>query len=343
MTLDLFLDVLLDAVIDTLKLVPFLYLTYLAMEALEHGAGGRIKSAIERSGKAGPAVGAVLGVLPQCGFSAMAATLYAGGVVTAGTLVAVVLSTSDEMIPVFVAHQAPMGRMLALLAFKLVVGLVAGFWVDALVRAGKHPAPAKHIHDLCEQAHCGCDDCEYEDVCECSHEHADEQVHECCCGHEDHGCEDHGDHECSDGCSHEGGDHGGSLLAHIAHAALIHTVQVTGFIFLVTLAFGLVIEGVGQDALGALLADHPVRATFLAALVGLIPNCGASVAITELYLAGTLPTGPMIAGLLSSGGVGLLVLWRTNPSVKQNLAITGCVYALAVVVGLAVGASGMLF
>ena len=105
----------------------------------------------------------------------------------------------------------------------------------------------------------------------------------------------------------------------------------------------LLIEHVGQDALGAVLANHPVRATFLAALIGLIPNCGASVAITELYLDGVLATGPMLAGLLASGGVGLLVLWRTNASASQNAIITVFVYALAVAVGLVSGALGILF
>ena len=95
--------------------------------------------------------------------------------------------------------------------------------------------------------------------------------------------------------------------------------------------------------IGELLADHPVRATFIAALVGLIPNCGASVALTELFLDGTLAAGPMIAGLLVSGGVGLLVLWRTNADLRQNAAVTGVVYAVGVAVGLLVGATGMMF
>ena len=126
-------------------------------------------------------------------------------------------------------------------------------------------------------------------------------------------------------------------------SAAIHTVQVTGFILLVTFLFGLLIEVMGEDSLAQLLGSHPVRATFLAALVGLIPNCGASVAITELYLDGVLGAGPMIAGLLASGGVGLLVLFRTNSNVRQNVAITAFVYAVGVVVGLLVSASGMLF
>lgn len=118
----------------------------------------------------------------------------------------------------------------------------------------------------------------------------------------------------------------------------MHTVQVTFFIFVVTFVFGLVIEYVGQDALGTLLANHPVRATFVSALVGLIPNCGASVAITELYLDGVLAVGPMIAGLLASGGVGLLVLWRTNADVRQNALVTVFIYAVSVLVGLVASA-----
>ena len=140
-----------------------------------------------------------------------------------------------------------------------------------------------------------------------------------------------------------GHDHHGHGLWPIVRSALVHTVQVTVFIFLVTFFFGLLIEGVGEDAIGELLADHPVRATFIAALVGLIPNCGASVALTELFLDGTLAAGPMVAGLLVSGGVGLLVLWRTNADLRQNAAVTGFVYAVGVAVGLLVGAAGMMF
>lgn len=328
--MDLVLDVLLDSVVDTLKLIPFLFVTYLAMEALEHAASHKVGDAVERAGAAGPIVGGILGALPQCGFSAMASTLYAGRVVTAGTLVAVILSTSDEMIPVFVAHQAPVARMLAIIGFKVVVGVVLGLILDGVLhllhREGDGHA---HIHELCEREHCHCEEAEGEEALLA--EGADEHAHGHGHGH-DHGC---------------GHDHGHSHAHHgvgaIARSALVHTAQVTGFIFLITLVFGLVIEGVGEDAIGALLADHPVRATFLSALVGLVPNCGASVAITELFLDGTLASGPMIAGLLSSGGVGLLVLWRTNADLRQNAAVTFLVYVAAVLAGLMVGVLGILF
>lgn len=312
-------DVIADSVLDTLELVPFLFVTYLAMETLEHSTEGRMQGLVARAGHAGPIVGGLLGAVPQCGFSAMAATLYSGGVVTAGTLVAVILSTSDEMVPVFLAHQEPAGRLLSIMLLKVVVGIVVGLLLDAVLHAVRHVGnPQPHIHDLCERAHCRCED--------------DEAGSD---ASPESDADGHGEAE-------RGHHHGHGHWA-IVRSAAIHTVQVTGFILLVTFLFGLLIEVMGEDALAQLLGSHPVRATFLAALVGLIPNCGASVAITELYLDGVLAAGPMVAGLLVSGGVGLLVLFRTNRDVRQNVAVTAFIYAVGVVVGLAVSASGMLF
>ena len=152
-------DVIADSLLDTLELVPFLFVTYLAMEALEHSTGGRMEGLVARAGHAGPVVGALLGAIPQCGFSAMAATLFSGGVVTAGTLVAVILSTSDEMVPVFLAHQEPMERLLSIMLLKVVVGMVVGLLVDAVLHAVRHVGtPRPHIHDLCERAHCHCEE-----------------------------------------------------------------------------------------------------------------------------------------------------------------------------------------
>lgn len=322
--MDLIFDVLADSVIDTLKLFPFLLVTYLAMEALEHFASNKVKEAVERAGTAGPVVGGLLGALPQCGFSAMAATLFSGRVVTAGTLVAVILSTSDEMIPVFVAHQEPVSRMLAIIATKVALGIVAGLLLDLVLRllhrAGDGHA---HIHELCEREHCHCEEVDEPDEDEGEDEHG---IHG---GHHDH-------------AHHHGHSHSHHGVWGIVRSACVHTAQVTAFIFLISLLFGLIIEGFGVDSIRSMLAYHPVRATFIAALVGLIPNCGASVAIAELFLDGTLATGPMLAGLLSSGGVGLLVLWRTNAEARQNVYVTLLVYGVAVLAGLAVCALGIL-
>lgn len=319
--MDLLIDVLIDSFWDTLELVPFLFLTYLAMEALEHGAAGKTEKVVREAGKAGPAVGALLGALPQCGFSAMAATLYAGRVVTAGTLVAVILATSDEMLPVFLAHQEAPTRMLAILLIKIVCGMVLGFAVDAVLRllhrAGDGHA---HIHELCEREHCECDECEEEGE--------EEEKADIACG-----CSAHHHH-------HEDEHHG--KLWHIARSALIHTAQVTAFIFTITFLFGLMIEGVGSDALAQILADHPVRAIFLSALVGMIPNCGASVTISELFLERTLSTPAMLAGLLSAGGVGLLVLFRTNANMRQNIAIAAFIYVAGVALGLLAAMLGIV-
>lgn len=318
--MDVIIDALIDSLKDTLELVPFLFLTYLAMEALEHGMAGRTEDIIRKADKSGPIVGALLGALPQCGFSAMAGTLYAGGVVTVGTLVAVILSTSDEMIPVFIAHQEPVSRLLSIVGVKVVVGMAVGLVLDAVLRLTHRSGDGHaHIHELCDRAHCHCDD-----------ELGESDVA----------------HDAAASSAGVAGHH--HPQAHhaawgIVRSAAIHTVEVTFFIFLVTLAFGLVFSLVGQNAIGEFLGVHPVRATFLAALIGLIPNCGASVVIAELYLDGSLAAGPMLAGLLVSGGMGLLVLFRTNPDMRKNVTVTLFVYAVGVAVGLLANALGIVF
>lgn len=313
------IDVLIDSVKDTAQLIPFLFVTYLAMEALEHVEGGRMQEMIVHAGAAGPVVGSALGAVPQCGFSTMAATLFSGRVITLGTLIAVILSTSDEMIPVFIAHQAPLGRMLAIIGAKALVGLAVGVLTDLIASAlGRGGDGRLHIRELCERAHCRCGDGFGLDG--------------------DGGGEDGGHGHA--GHAHE---HRGQGFSGIVRSALYHTVQITLFIFCVSLVFGLVIEAVGQGSLAAHLGAHPAGAVFLAGLIGLIPNCGASVAIADLFMEGVLASGPMMSGLLASGGVGLLVLFRTNVDLGQNLAITAIVYAVAVLAGLVVASFGIIF
>ena len=323
MDMDLIIDVLIDTAKDTLTLLPFLFLTYVAMEALEHSAEGKAERMIRQAGTAGPAFGALLGAIPQCGFSAIAGTLYAGRLITAGTLVAVILSTSDELIPVFVAHGAHMEQLLWIIVTKVIIGMVVGFAADAVLRAlhrtgDGHP----HIRELCQRAHCHCGDMDEvreegaSDAALDAHSHAHGHGH----------AHDH---------AHAGKVQGrGQRLWHILRSALVHTLQVTVFIAIITFVCGLVIEGAGHDVIASALGSQPVLATLLAALVGLIPNCGASVLIAELYLEGTLAVGPMLAGLLVSGGMGLLVLFRTNYDMRQNVIIAAFVYAVGGICGL---------
>ena len=360
--MDLLIDILLDAGKDTLSLVPFLLVTYLALETLEHVAGDRVNGAIKRAGAAGPVVGSLLGMVPQCGFSAMAATLYAGRVVTLGTLVAVFLSTSDEMLPLLLAEQVPVQTMAMLLASKALIALVTGFIVDAAIRglrrnARAHAAirrtvlgtaanpahvncahddhtggdiidevaeagvSADHIHELCERDHCGCDEDEGEHGHDHSHDHGHADEHE---RHHDH--------------SHY---HEGAPIVSIIRSAISHTVQVSVFIFLVTLILVAVLETFGESAIEQFLRGNETLAVLGSALVGLIPNCSASVVITQLYLEGALQLAPMLAGTLISAGVGYLVLFRTNRSARENVVFLVMMYVIGAGWGLILSAVGL--
>lgn len=304
------------SVADTLYLIPFLFVTYLAMEWLEHKTGGKTQEAIRHAGAAGPIVGAFLGVVPQCGFSAVAATLYAGRVITLGTLFAVFLSTSDEMLPIFLAEQVAPMTILKIMGVKLMIGMVMGFVVDAVIRLARRDREKLRIHELCERDRCHCNgDCE---TCEQQPELAYDFEHD----------EEHEHH-------HEGGS--------ILRSALKHTLQVTVFIFVITLVLDGALELVGEDALGAFLGSNPVLSVLGSALVGLIPNCAASVVIAQLYVEGALGAGAMMAGLLVSAGVGLLVLFRTNRRLRQNLIVLAGLWATGVLWGLIISAFGIAF
>lgn len=151
------LDLLLDALLDTLKLIPFLFLTYLAMEYMEHRTGKKAQALIKRAGRFGPVIGGVLGVIPQCGFSAAASNLYAGRVISLGTLMAIYLSTSDEMLPILISEHAPAGTILKILLAKALIGILAGLLIDLLLcRKGREEH--QHIHDICEHEHCRCEE-----------------------------------------------------------------------------------------------------------------------------------------------------------------------------------------
>lgn len=382
--MELFLDILADAVKDTLVLVPFLFVTYVVLETLEHATGARVNALVRKAGPAGPVVGAILGIVPQCGFSAMGATLYAGRVVTLGTLVAVFLSTSDEMLPILLAEHPDPAVIASILASKALIGLMMGVLIDCALRVIRtrpkaHAAlrrgilgsatpvvddlasagsDATHIRELCERAHCGCE--EEVDGCDCRS--CSDEAPTCdCCGHEftaeeiaahqaaSHACLEHeGRHDADAshghagcGCGHDHGGHahahGKGLLGHVVRGAVSHTVQVTVFIFLVTLVLSGVLDTVGEEALAAVLSSNEVGATFLSALIGLIPNCAASIVITQLYLEGALSLGPMMAGSLVAAGAGFLVLFRTNNNVRENLSILVVLYVIAVFFGLVIG------
>lgn len=289
----IFLDALLDTAADTVKLLPFLYITYLLMEYLERKSGDRQVEALSGVGRFGPAIGAAFGVIPQCGFSAAASSLYAGGIISIGTLLSVFLSTSDEMLPIFISEQVAVPTILRILLTKALLGMISGFAVDAVLRKTRWKAKTeKRIHDLCEDEHCGCEE--------------------------------------EDG--------------NIFLAALKHTVHIILFIFIITFCVSVIVSLVGSDAIARFVGRIPVLGVFLAGLIGLIPNCAASVLITQLYLKGLLGAGQMITGLLVSAGVGLLVLFRTNQRHQsENIKITAMLYVIGIFWGLVIEFLGITF
>lgn len=273
--------ILIHALEDNIRILPFLFITYCIMEYLEHLMAEKSEGAVRYSGKMGPLLGGLLGILPQCGFSAAAASFYSGGVITLGTMLAIFWSTSDEMLPILISEAVPVGTIAKIVATKVVIAVFGGFVVDfVLQKLRKADGVQKHIHDLCEQEHCHCEE-----------EHS------------------------------------------IWKSALLHTIKVWGFIFLVSVLLNLVLELGGEAALEQFATHHSILAVILTGLVGLVPNCASSVIITQLYVKELISTGAMMAGLLVGAGVGVLVLFRTNRPVQQNLKIVGLLYAVGVVSG----------
>jgi hypothetical protein len=287
--IQLIIELLGEALLDSVKLLPFLFLTYLCMELLEHRTGGTFLKKLGMVKKTGPLWGAVFGVVPQCGFSASASSLYAGRVITVGTLLAVYLSTSDEMLPILLSAAVPLATIVKILGTKLILAAVSGFLVEVCRHRLLHRKnDAMDIHTVCEEEHCHCED--------------------------------------------------GALLS-----ALKHTLRIFVYIVLISFVLNFVISMVGEQALAAMFSDMPLIGHILAALVGLIPNCAASVVITSLYIDGIISAGVMMSGLFANAGVGLLVLFRLNKNSRQNLMIICLLYGFAVLWGFFISLLGLQF
>lgn len=156
------IEVIQDTLLDGIKLLPFLFITYLLMEYIEHKTTKKAKETIKRSGKFGPIIGSILGIFPQCGFSVSATNLYAGRVITLGTLISVYLSTSDEMLPILISESVPIVVILKILAIKLIIGMIFGVLIDLGIRLknkskNKDMIEDDKIIDLCEKEHCHCE------------------------------------------------------------------------------------------------------------------------------------------------------------------------------------------
>lgn len=272
-----------EPIIDTLKILPLLFLAYLFMELLEKKASKKMERALGKIGKAGPLVGSLLGCVPQCGFSGASANLYAAGIITEGTLIAVFLATSDEALVLLFSSMSSFEVIGKLILAKLIIGVLAGFLIDFI---NKKRNVQKVYVDMCRD--CGCDE-------------------------------------------EEG----------IFKPALKHTLKVGIFVFIVNFVLFNIASLLGEDFIHSILLSGSFFQPFITALVGLIPNCAVSAAITELYCEGALSFGSAVAGLCSGAGVGLAILFKSNPVKKENLRIVIWLYVIAVISGVILNLLGI--
>jgi len=307
--MDIFLDAGIDALIDSAKMLPLLFVIYFVIEIFEVKFGNRMGQAMARAGKAGPAIGAVAGIIPQCGVSVIGTALYTQRLVTIGTLFAIYLATSDEAIPVILSQPDQIAALIPLLVTKLIVALVVGYAIDLAFRR-RNKAVFTHLEHYAHG-----DD-------EVDHHHEEAFEAKACCGHTPTA-------------------EGKNFSAHTLFVhPLVHTLKIFVFIFVVSLILNLLFSFVGEDALAQALAGQTLLQPIIAALIGLIPNCAASVAITEFYLSGVITFGAAIAGLCASGGLGILVLLKEDAR-ADALKIIGGLFVISVVVGLIVQALGL--
>ena len=268
-------EIILDTIFDCLKILPFLFIAFLIIEFFEHKLSHKTENTIKKAGKFGPLIGGILGALPQCGFSVLATNLYITRIISLGTLIAIYLSTSDEMLPILIAEKAPLNSILLLVAIKIIIGLVCGFIIDLIIRKEE---PREHF-EICEHDHCDC-------------------------------------------------EHG------IIIPAIKHTLKTLIFIFIITFILNAAFHYIGEDNIKHIFDKTNFFTPFIAGLIGLIPNCGSSIILTELYIAEILPLSSALAGLLANSGVALLVLFKSNPDIKEILKIIGILYFISVITGL---------
>jgi len=270
------IDIILDALLDTAKLIPYLFITFIIIELIEHKLDN--EKILKKSNKFGPIIGGILGALPQCGISTMASNLYANRVITIGTLIAIFLSTSDEMLPMMISRSANIKTILGIVFTKVIIGIVLGLIIDRIYKR-KDEKVEKIIHNHCDEEHCHCEE--------------------------------------------EG----------IFLSSFTHTIKIVLFILVINLVLNGIIYLIGEETLKNILINKNILVYFLSSLIGLIPNCASSIVITELYLQNMITIGTLFSGLLTGSGLGLLILFKTNKNIKENVSILTTIYLIGVVVG----------
>ena len=269
-------DIVIDTLIDGVKLIPFLFIAFLIIELIEHKLSNRNKDLITKTGKFGPMFGSILGMFPQCGFSVLATNLYVTRIVSLGTLISIYLSTSDEMLPILLSENVEIGLIIKILLIKLFIGMVSGFIIDFILR--KKESKVEADYEICHEENCHCKE-------------------------------------------------------HLLLSVIKHTIHITLFLMIISFLLNCLLEYTGILDTNNIIANNPFS-VFVTSLIGLIPNCGASVMITTLYLKDIISFASMISGLLTGSGVALLVLFRSNKKLSENIIILSLVYFIGVGAGL---------
>lgn len=280
------MEVVLDALLDTLKVFPFILIIYILIELLEHRTSFTKNHKLLQGGLA-PLVGTVTGIIPQCGFSVMAAKLYDKNFIRTGTLLAVFLATSDEALIILISSGASAAAVMPLIAIKIAVGLAVGYLVNFLLSGEK-------LAELQDEDH--------------------DEIHGYSCGRE----------------------HEGKAVKVYFVEPLIHSLKIALYILIVNLVFGFIVEAVGEDAISSSLIGGPYLQPLITSAVGLIPNCASSTIITQTYVAGGIMFGSMVAGLCCNAGLGFVILLKNTKKIKRNILLIITLYAVSVVVGIAV-------
>ncbi len=276
------LDILKDTLLDTIKLIPFLFVAFLIIELIEHKMSDKNEKILKKAGRFGPVLGGVLGAIPQCGFSVLASNLYVTRIISLGTLISIYLSTSDEMLPILLSNGTAISKVIIILLIKVIIGIICGFLIDLFIRKNEH-----EDYHICEDEKCECEES-------------------------------------------------------IIKSSIIHTSKTLIFIFLVTLILNTLFSFVNEEFIGSIFLKGNVLAPIISSLIGLIPNCASSIIITELYLNNVITLGTCIGGLLTGSGIGILVLFKTNKNVGENIKILLLIYFIGVIVGSIINILGIV-
>lgn len=268
------LDIITDTLLDTIKLIPFLFLAFLIIELIEHKLGEKQQKIIASSGKFGPIIGSLLGAFPQCGFSVLATNFYVTRIISLGTLISIYLSTSDELLPIMISSHAPIEKILSILLIKVIIGMIFGFIIDLLI---KRKTPA--TYEICN-----------EEECHCNHS--------------------------------------------IIISSIIHTIKISLFIMILTFIINCLFYYTNLEHISSWLIGNKILTPFISSLIGLIPNCASSVMISELYINNLITLGTTLSGLLTGSGVALMVLFKKNKNLKENILIITLLYVIGVTCGI---------